>query len=58
MFPESAADSLGNSSRVERRQTFNAETWTQEGLRYVVFGDAAPEDIQRLSVILKSAAKS
>ncbi|HWY59232.1 MAG TPA: zf-HC2 domain-containing protein [Terriglobales bacterium] len=58
MFPESAADSLGNSSRVERRQTFNAETWTQEGLRYVVFGDAAPEDIQSLSALLKSTAKS
>jgi anti-sigma factor RsiW len=58
MFPESAGDSLGNSSRVERRQTFNAETWTQEGLRYVVFGDAAPEDIQKLSALLKSTAKS
>src|SRR5207253_10595575 len=58
MFPESAADSLGNSSRVERRQTFNVETWTQEGLRYVVFGDAAPEDIQKLSELLKSTAKS
>lgn len=58
MFPESAADSLGNSSRVERRQTFNVETWTQDGLRYVVFGDAAPEDIQKLSALLKSTVKS
>ena len=58
MFPETAADSLGSSSRVEQRQTFNVETWTQDGLRYVVFGDAAPEDIQKLGVLLKSTAKS
>lgn len=58
MFPETAAESLGNSSRVEQRQTFNVETWTQDGLRYVVFGDAAPEDIQKLSALLKSTAKS
>jgi anti-sigma factor RsiW len=58
LFPESAADSLGSSSRVEQRQTFNVETWTQDGLRYVVFGDAAPDDIQKLSALLKSTTKS
>ena len=59
MFPESAgALALGNSSGVERRQTFNVETWVQDGIRYIVFGDAAADDIQRLSALLKSAAKS
>ncbi len=58
MFPESTTPSFGDNSRVERRQTFNAETWIEDGIRYVVFGDAAPEDIQRLSALLKSAAKS
>ena len=58
MFPENAFASLGSGSEVGRRQTFNVETWAQDGLRYVVFGDAAPEDIQKLSALLKSTAKS
>lgn len=59
MFPENARVSrLGDSSRAQRRQTFNADTWVEDGIRYIVFGDAAPEDIQNLSALLKSAAKS
>jgi anti-sigma factor RsiW len=58
IFPDNSVASLGDSSRVERRQTFNVETWVQDGLRYVVFGDAASDDIQRLTDLLKSAAKS
>ena len=58
IFPENSVSSLADSARVERRQTFNVETWVQDGLRYVVFGDAAPENIQRLSDLLKLAAKS
>jgi anti-sigma factor RsiW len=58
IFPENPVSSLADSARVERRQTFNVETWVQDGLRYVVFGDAASEDIQRLTDLLKSAAKS
>jgi anti-sigma factor RsiW len=45
-----------DDSNVERRQTFNVQDWTQGGLRYVVFGDAAAEDIQKLSALLKAAA--
>jgi anti-sigma factor RsiW len=40
---------------VQRKQTFNVETWAQGGLRYVVFGDTSAEDIQKLSALLKSA---
>jgi anti-sigma factor RsiW len=58
IFPENSVSSLADSARVERRQTFNVETWVQDGLRYVVFGDAAPENIQRLTDLLKLAAKS
>jgi hypothetical protein len=43
-------------SKVERRQTFNVEDWTQGGLRYVIFGDASAEDIEKLSVLLRAAA--
>jgi anti-sigma factor RsiW len=57
LFPENVSDRvLGDAGQVKRKQTFNTETWTQGGLRYVVFGDAAAEDIQRLSDILKAAA--
>ena len=57
MFPENAEDQvLGNPSGVEHKQTFNTATWTQDGLRYVVLGDASPEDIRALSTLLRSAA--
>jgi len=57
LFPENARNQvLGNEAKVERRQTFNTETWTQGGLRYVVLGDASADDIQALSTLLRSAA--
>jgi len=57
LFPEGSANQvLGSDSGVQRRQTFNVETWTQGGLRYIVFGDAAADDIRNLSNLLKSAS--
>lgn len=57
LFPENSADQvLGGDTGVQRRQTFNVETWTQGGLRYIVFGDASPDDIRNLSNLLKSAS--
>ena len=47
---------FGKEGRVERRQTFNAEDWTQGGLRYIVFGDTSGDDIQKLSSLLRDAA--
>jgi anti-sigma factor RsiW len=35
--------------------SFNAESWTQNGLRYVVFGDVSPDDIHALSKLLRDA---
>ena len=58
IFPEGASTSLGSSSNVQRKQTFSVETWTQDGLRFIVFGDTSPGDIQNLSNLLKSAARS
>jgi len=56
IFPEgSSVGELGSHSDVQRKQTFNVETWAQGGLRYVVFGDTSAEDIQKLSALLKSA---
>jgi anti-sigma factor RsiW len=57
IFPTSNTDPLfGGDARVERRQTFNVADWTQGGLRYVVFGDASSDDIEKLSALLRSAA--
>jgi len=47
---------FGEEGKVERRQTFNVEDWTQGGLRYVVFGDSSADDIQKLSALLRTAA--
>jgi anti-sigma factor RsiW len=58
IFPESSAGWSPNDSKVERRQTFNVEQWNQGGLHYIVFGDAAPEDIQKLSGLLKAVEGS
>jgi anti-sigma factor RsiW len=59
IFPDvSGLESLGSNSNVQRKQTFNVETWTQDGLRYIVCGDTSPEDIRNLGVLLKSAGRS
>ena len=35
--------------------SFNVQTWTQNGLRYFVIGDASAEDIRALSKLLRDA---
>jgi hypothetical protein len=49
---------LRSGSRVAKERAFNLETWTQQGLRYIVFGDAAPEDLRNLVTLLKGVAGS
>ncbi len=49
---------LSTDTPVMRKLSFNAKTWSQDGLRYFVVGDAAPEDIQSLSQLLKKAERS
>lgn len=57
LFPENVSNRvLRDDQRVERQQTFNMGTWTQDGLRYVVVGDASVEDVRALSALLRSAA--
>jgi anti-sigma factor RsiW len=59
ILPEaSSSQILSGNAGVQRQQTFNVESWTQDGLRYIVFGDASPDDIRKLSALLKSAARS
>jgi anti-sigma factor RsiW len=53
IFPEHSGPSLPSGRGNEL--TFNVETWTQNGLRYFVVGDASPGDIQALSRLLRGA---
>ncbi len=43
---------------VRKRQSFEVDSWSQDGLRYFVIGDASAEDIKNLAARLKSAASS
>jgi anti-sigma factor RsiW len=43
---------------MSKRLTFSVETFSEDGLRYFVIGDAAADDIHKLSELLKAAARS
>jgi anti-sigma factor RsiW len=43
---------------VRKRRSFEVESWSQDGLRYFVIGDASAEDIKNLAGRLKSAESS
>lgn len=43
---------------VRKRRSFEVESWSQDGLRYFVIGDASAEDIKSLAGRLKSAESS
>ena len=46
---------LQASTPVERKASFNMETWSKGGLRYFVVGDVAPQDVAKLAQLFKSA---
>ena len=52
------ADGLPAATGDLHQLTFTVETWSQDGLRYFVVGDAGSEDIQALGRLLKTAAHS
>ena len=43
---------------ISRRLTFNVDTFSGDGLRYFVIGDASADDIHKLSELLEAAARS
>ena len=45
--------SFKKSSLDKKRLPFNMETWSQDGLRYFVIGDASADDIERLAALFK-----
>ena len=54
IFPESAQEIRALPSEQANALSFNTETWTQNGLRYFVIGDASADDIRALSKLLRS----
>jgi anti-sigma factor RsiW len=57
IFPEDLV-ALRAAPQDGKERSFNLQTFTQDGLRYIVFGDVARDDISKLSALLQSAAKS
>jgi anti-sigma factor RsiW len=45
---------LGKSSQSHRELSFNIESWSQDGLRYFVIGDASTDDIRNLADMLRN----
>ncbi|MGO9938072.1 MAG: anti-sigma factor family protein [Terracidiphilus sp.] len=40
-----------------REKGFSMESWSQDGLRYIIVSDAGPSDVRELGALFKSAAK-
>jgi anti-sigma factor RsiW len=49
---------LRSNSGPLKHVSFNLQSWSEGGLRYVVIGDTSPEDIGKLAELLKAAARS
>ncbi len=47
---------LDQNSPATRKLSFNIETWTQDGLRYFVVGDASAADINDLAKLFKTGS--
>jgi anti-sigma factor RsiW len=58
IFQEAAVrEALPSDSGPLKHVSFNFESWEQNGLRYIVIGDASTDDIGKLTDLLKTAAK-
>lgn len=56
IFQQRAFVSAGDES-LQRRATFNVESWSQNSLRYFVIGDANAQDIHRLAQLMRQAGQ-
>src|ERR1700677_4434705 len=52
----SLAARLDGNTLAQEKQPFNMETWSQQGLRYFVIGDASAADIASLAKMVKAAS--
>jgi len=57
IFQERAFEPVAGGE-ARRQSSFNVESWSQNGLRYFVIGDASAQDIHNLAEFLRQAAQS
>jgi anti-sigma factor RsiW len=55
IFPELGLEMPSFSAGSVNALSFNTESWTQNGLRYFVVGDASADNIAALSKLLRDA---
>jgi anti-sigma factor RsiW len=55
IFQERAAGSVMAHDSVENALSFNVRSWSHNGLRYFVIGDASAQDLDKLSELMKAA---
>jgi anti-sigma factor RsiW len=57
IFPESSLhEKLPAGSTADKEMSFNIESWTQDGLRYFVIGDAGAPEIDSLAKLFKNSS--
>ena len=57
IFQDRPGDRLPASEKPSRHQTFIMDSWSEDGLRYFIVGDANADDIRKLSSLLKIVAR-
>jgi len=55
MFQEQALGNTRPEDAVQTALSFNVRSWNHNGLRYFVIGDASPQDLDKLSELMKAA---
>jgi anti-sigma factor RsiW len=55
IFQEQNLGSLRARDAVQTALSFNVRSWSHNGLRYFVIGDASPQDLDKLSELMKAA---
>jgi anti-sigma factor RsiW len=56
IFQERAVEGANPGERDAAGLSFGVRTWSRNGLRYFVIGDASPQNLDQLSELLKAAA--
>ena len=54
IFQERAVEGMGTSEAASTELSFGVRSWSRNGLRYFVIGDANAEDLNKLSELLRS----
>jgi len=55
IFQERAAGNIQANEAVQSALSFNVRSWSHNGLTYFVIGDASPQDLDKLSEMMKAA---